>query len=47
MLAGKIQEAYGVGKDEAERQISAWQKSVRDDADDGAAADRAAERSKH
>jgi uncharacterized protein YjbJ (UPF0337 family) len=40
-LAGKIQEAYGIGKDEAERQISAWQKTVRDDADDRAAGTRA------
>jgi uncharacterized protein YjbJ (UPF0337 family) len=48
MLAGKIQEAYGVGKDEAERQISAWQKGVRDDADDRAATDHpATERPKH
>jgi uncharacterized protein YjbJ (UPF0337 family) len=36
MLAGKIQEAYGIGKDEVERQISDWQKSVRDDADERA-----------
>jgi uncharacterized protein YjbJ (UPF0337 family) len=26
MLAGKIQETYGISKDEAERQINDWQK---------------------
>jgi uncharacterized protein YjbJ (UPF0337 family) len=31
-LAGKIQEAYGISKDEAEKQIEAWEASVRDDA---------------
>jgi uncharacterized protein YjbJ (UPF0337 family) len=30
ILAGKLQEAYGIGKDEAERQIDDWQKSIRD-----------------
>jgi len=28
-LAGKIQEAYGVSKDEAEKQISDWQKLLK------------------
>jgi uncharacterized protein YjbJ (UPF0337 family) len=30
-LAGKLQERYGIGKDEAEKQISKWESS----ADDG------------
>jgi uncharacterized protein YjbJ (UPF0337 family) len=30
VLAGKLQEAYGIGKDEAERQIGEWQKSLGD-----------------
>jgi len=30
-LVGKIQEAYGLGKDEAERQIADWQNGIRDD----------------
>ena len=30
-LAGKIQERYGMGKDEAERQVSDWERSARDD----------------
>jgi uncharacterized protein YjbJ (UPF0337 family) len=25
VLAGKIQEAYGISKDEAEKQVNAWQ----------------------
>jgi len=29
-LAGKIQERYGVAKDEAEKQLSAWQRSASD-----------------
>jgi uncharacterized protein YjbJ (UPF0337 family) len=29
-LAGKIQEHYGVAKDEAERQIAAWQAKAND-----------------
>ena len=29
MLAGKIQEAYGVSRDEAERRISAWDSAAR------------------
>jgi len=28
ILAGKLQEAYGIGKEEADRQISEWQKSI-------------------
>jgi uncharacterized protein YjbJ (UPF0337 family) len=30
MLAGKIQERYGIAKDEAEKQLSAWEKSADD-----------------
>ena len=30
-LAGKIQERYGIGKDEAERQLSDWERNARDD----------------
>ena len=30
VLAGKIQEAYGVSKDEAEKQLSAWQQAQQD-----------------
>jgi uncharacterized protein YjbJ (UPF0337 family) len=29
ILAGKIQEAYGIGKDEAERQIKEWENTIR------------------
>jgi uncharacterized protein YjbJ (UPF0337 family) len=29
-LAGKIQEAYGLSKDEVEKQLAAWQESQRD-----------------
>ena len=29
-LAGKIQERYGVAKEEAENQVAAWQKKVSD-----------------
>lgn len=29
-LAGKIQETYGITKDEAERQIDTWQRSRKD-----------------
>ena len=29
-LAGKIQEAYGVSKDEAEKQLSTWQQAQQD-----------------
>ncbi len=31
MLAGKIQESYGISKDEAERQINAWERSMKED----------------
>lgn len=30
-LAGKIQERYGIAKDEAERQVKAWESSAKDD----------------
>ena len=29
-LAGKIQETYGISKDEAEKQLNAWQKRMLD-----------------
>ena len=29
-LAGKIQETYGISKDEAEKQLAAWQKHVKE-----------------
>ena len=29
-LAGKIQERYGIAKDEAERQLTAWQRNAGD-----------------
>jgi uncharacterized protein YjbJ (UPF0337 family) len=29
-LAGKIQERYGIAKDEAEKQISAWERTATD-----------------
>jgi uncharacterized protein YjbJ (UPF0337 family) len=35
ILAGKLQETYGIGKEEAERQISDWQKTIQDVANDG------------
>ena len=28
ILSGKIQEAYGIGKDEAERQINDWERRL-------------------
>ena len=28
-LAGKIQERYGIGKDEAERQVGDWERNAR------------------
>jgi uncharacterized protein YjbJ (UPF0337 family) len=28
-LAGQIQETYGISKDEAEKQISAWEKTLK------------------
>ena len=30
VLIGKLQESYGIGKEEAEQQIKAWEDSVRD-----------------
>jgi len=30
LLAGKIQEAYGISKDEAEKQLTTWQQSQKD-----------------
>ncbi len=30
-LAGKVQERYGIAKDEAERQVSDWERNARDD----------------
>jgi uncharacterized protein YjbJ (UPF0337 family) len=30
ILAGKLQEAYGNGKEEADREITDWQKSIQD-----------------
>jgi uncharacterized protein YjbJ (UPF0337 family) len=30
MLSGKIQERYGIAKDEADKQVSAWEKSADD-----------------
>ncbi|MDP2018608.1 CsbD family protein [Hydrogenophaga sp.] len=35
-LAGKIQERYGVAKDEAERQVAAWERHAGDDWFEGA-----------
>jgi uncharacterized protein YjbJ (UPF0337 family) len=29
MLIGKLQELYGIGKEEAQRQIEAWSKSLK------------------
>jgi uncharacterized protein YjbJ (UPF0337 family) len=31
VLAGKIQEAYGISKDEAERQLKTWETGLSDD----------------
>lgn len=31
-FAGRLQERYGIAKDEAERQLDAWQKTVNDTA---------------
>lgn len=31
ILVGKIREAYGIGKDEAERQVDTWGNSIPDD----------------
>jgi uncharacterized protein YjbJ (UPF0337 family) len=33
VLAGKLQEAYGIGKEGADRQISDWQRSIQEAAD--------------
>lgn len=33
-MAGKIQELYGISKDEAEKQLTEWQASVLDKMDD-------------
>ena len=33
-MAGKIQELYGISKDEAEKQLTEWQESVLDRMDD-------------
>lgn len=30
-LAGKIQERYGLAKDEAEKQVATWEQSARDE----------------
>ena len=38
LLAGKLQEAYGIGRDEAHRQVSDWRKAIREIADDHEAA---------
>jgi len=32
-LAGYVQEAYGVARDEAERQVADWQKTFKDKSD--------------
>lgn len=40
ILAGKIREAYGVGKDEAERQIHAWETALDRNPDSSKSRDR-------
>jgi uncharacterized protein YjbJ (UPF0337 family) len=45
VLVGKLQEAYGIGKDEADRQVTDWQKSVQENANDQASARRVDARS--
>jgi len=40
VLAGKIQESYGITKDEAESQINAWQNSLKDASNDETTANR-------
>jgi uncharacterized protein YjbJ (UPF0337 family) len=40
MLAGKLQEAYGIGKEEAERQIKELENSIRTVANDHVASER-------
>lgn len=37
-LAGKLQEAYGYSKDEAEREIGDWASSLSDDSKDSSSA---------
>ncbi len=34
ILAGKLQVAYGIGRDQAHRQVTGWQKSIQETADD-------------
>lgn len=34
MLAGKLQVAYGVGRDKAHRQVHDWRKTVQESADE-------------
>lgn len=34
MLAGKIQEAYGISRDEAQKRVDAWSRSTRDSSTD-------------
>jgi uncharacterized protein YjbJ (UPF0337 family) len=34
ILAGKLQEAYGIGKEAAERQIDDWQHPIQESAND-------------
>jgi uncharacterized protein YjbJ (UPF0337 family) len=41
ILAGKLQVAYGIGRDQAHRQVSGWQKSIQETADDEDAQQRA------
>ena len=40
VLVGKLQEAYGIGKDEADRQVTDWQKSIQENANDQGSARR-------
>jgi uncharacterized protein YjbJ (UPF0337 family) len=40
ILAGKLQESYGITKDEAERQIKDWENSVSKSANDDVAVKR-------
>ena len=34
ILAGKLQVAYGIGRDQAHRQVTGWQKCIQETADD-------------
>ena len=34
VLAGKIQEAYGISKEEAEKQVNEWQNDQKDERED-------------